>query len=79
MQVTSIILHVSTSRILPEGKCEKPNIFHIKEVISRWKGSATYAVTVSQFGQFEALHELHQLADEYEASQVVLEDDFSTL
>ena len=79
MQVTSIILHISTTRILPEGKCNKPNIFHIEQVIARWKGSATYAVTVSQFGQFEALHELHQLADEYEASQVSLEQDFCTL
>jgi len=75
MQVTSVFLDILTDRILPAGPCSLvPGVFHIEHLFGQhWR------VQVSPTAVFQATELVGRVADEYEASQVVLESDFSTL
>ncbi len=78
MQVTTITLDIHTPRILPVGKSPASGIFDIRFLFEA-NGQRYYSVTMSPSMYFGAALALVQLADEYEASQVVLESDYSTL
>lgn len=75
MQVTSVFLDILTDRILPAGPCSLvPGVFHIEHLFGQhWR------VQASPTAVFQATELVGRVADEYEASQVVLESDFSTL
>lgn len=78
MQVLSVFIVVSTTRTLPEGAIPNSPIFHIERLFVLQSG-AHYRVQVSVTSLFQATQLLCAIADEYEASQIVLESDFSTL
>ncbi len=78
MQVTSVSIVVSTTRTLPEGAIPDSPIFHIERLFVLQSGTH-YRVQVSITALFQATQLLCAIADEYEASQIVLESDFSTL
>lgn len=78
MQVTAITLAITTPRVLPVGQPDVAGIFEI-QFLFEVAGQRHYTVAMSPYMYFGAALALVQLADEYEASQVVLESDFSTL
>lgn len=78
MQVTALTIDIYTPRILPVGASPTSGIFDIKYRFEAG-GQRYYTVAISPTLLFQATEVLTTLADEYEASQVVLEDDFSAL
>lgn len=77
MQVTSISIDIHTERVLPPSAEPTTGIF---QILYRFEagGFRYYTVSISPSLLFQATEVLTRLADEYEASQVSLESDFST-
>jgi len=78
MQVTSLSLDICTQRILPPVAESNTGVFQIQFRFSSGP-LRYYTVQISPTLVFTATEVLTRLADEYEASQAVLESDFSTL
>lgn len=78
MQVTSLSLDICTQRILPPVAESNTGIF---QILYRFEagGFRYYTISISPSLLFQATEVLTRLADEYEASQVSLEQDFCTL
>lgn len=76
MQVTAITLAITTPRVLPVGQPPVSGIFEI-QFLFEVAGQRHYTVAMSPSMYFGAALALSQLADEYEASEVSLEEDFA--
>lgn len=78
MQVTSLTIEIRTPRILPVGAPPTSGIFDIKYHFEAG-GQRYYTVAISPTLLFQATEVLTTLADEYEASNICLPQDSSTL
>lgn len=78
IEVQFITVTITTTCLLPEGKCGAQGIHHIERIRS-FAGQTTYEVSVGLLYIFEMLTTLSRLADEYADQCLYLESDFSDI